>query len=86
LELDLDRNLAPVEVVSQHMSRVLLNIISNGFYAVTRRGREGDGASRPLLKIATREFGDGVEIRIRDKVSDLTEFAVRLPRRGHAKA
>ena len=66
LELDLDRNLAPIEVVSQDVSRVLLNIISNGFYAVTERGREGDGAFRPLLRIATREFGEGVEIRVRD--------------------
>ena len=66
LELDLDRNLAPIEVVSQDLSRVLLNLISNGFYAVTKRGREGDGAFRPALKIATREFGEGVEIRVRD--------------------
>src|ERR1700730_16276470 len=51
LELDLDRNLAPIEVVSQDVSRVLLNLISNGFYAVTERGRAGDGAFRPLLKI-----------------------------------
>jgi two-component system NtrC family sensor kinase len=66
LELDLDRNLTPIEVVSQDVSRVLLNIISNGFYAVTRRGREGDAAFRPLLKVATREFSEGVEIRVRD--------------------
>jgi signal transduction histidine kinase len=66
LELDLDRNLGPIEVVSQDLSRVLLNLISNGFYAVTKRGREGDGAFRPALKIATREFGEGVEIRVRD--------------------
>jgi PAS domain S-box-containing protein len=66
LELDLDRNLAPVEVVSQDVSRVLLNLISNGFYAVTERGREGDGAYRPVLKITTRAYSEGVEIRIRD--------------------
>ena len=65
-ELDLDRNLAPIEVVSQDVSRVLLNLISNGFYAVTKRGREGDGTFRPALKIATREFAEGIEIRVRD--------------------
>jgi PAS domain S-box-containing protein len=65
-ELDLDRNLAPIEIVSQDVSRVLLNLISNGFYAVTKRSREGDGTFRPTLKIVTREFGEGVEIRIRD--------------------
>jgi len=66
LELDLDRNLAPIDVVPQDVSRVLLNLISNGFYAVTKRGREHDNAFRPLLKIATREFGEGIEIRVRD--------------------
>jgi len=66
LELDLDRNLAPIEVVSQDVSRVLLNLISNGFYAVSKRGLEADPAFRPYLKIATRDFGKGVEIRVRD--------------------
>ena len=66
MELDLDRNLAPIDVVPQDVSRVLLNLISNGFYAVTKRGRAGDAAFRPLLRIATREFGEGVEIRVRD--------------------
>jgi two-component system, NtrC family, sensor kinase len=66
LELDLDRNLAPIDVVSQDVSRVLLNLISNGFYAVSERGRWGDCAFRPVLKIATREIGKGVEIRVRD--------------------
>jgi two-component system, NtrC family, sensor kinase len=65
-ELDLDRKLAPIEIVSQDVSRMLLNLISNGFYAVTERGREGDGAYRPLLRIATREFAEGIEIRVRD--------------------
>ena len=66
LELDLDRNLAPIEVVSQDVSRVLLNLISNGFYAVTKRGLDADPAFRPHLKVATRDFGEGVEIRVRD--------------------
>ena len=66
LELDLENDLAPIEVVSQDVSRALLNLISNGFYAVTKRGREGNGLFRPALKIATREFGEGIEIRVRD--------------------
>jgi two-component system, NtrC family, sensor kinase len=65
-EFDRDPNLAPVEAVSQDVSRVLLNLISNGFYAVSKRAREEDDAFRPALKIMTRDFGEGVEIRIRD--------------------
>ena len=45
---------------------MLLNLIGNEFYAVNKRGREGDGTLRPALKVATREFGEGIEIRVRD--------------------
>jgi nitrogen fixation/metabolism regulation signal transduction histidine kinase len=39
----------------------------NGFYAVTKRSREAaDAAYRPALKVATRELGDAVEIRVHD--------------------
>jgi two-component system NtrC family sensor kinase len=45
---------------------VLLNLISNGFYAITKRSREGDGTFRPSLKVTTCELAEGIEIRVRD--------------------
>jgi signal transduction histidine kinase len=49
------------------MTRVLLNLFSNGFYAVTRRARNGaDAKFEPTLKVTTRTAGDAVEIRVRD--------------------
>jgi signal transduction histidine kinase len=66
LEHDLDRNLAPVDVVPQELTRVLLNLIGNGFYAANKRSRESDGTYRPVLKVTTREFGESVEVRVRD--------------------
>ena len=66
LERDFDRDLAPVDVVPQELTRVLLNLIGNGFYAANKRGREGDGTYRPALKVTTREFGESVEVRVRD--------------------
>jgi len=66
LERDLDRDLAPVDVVPQELTRVLLNLIGNGFYAANQRRRESDGTYRPELKIATREFAESVEVRVRD--------------------
>ena len=64
LERDFQPGLAPIEVVPQEMTRVFLNLFSNGFYAATKRARDsGDGAFRPTLAVATREVGDAVEIR-----------------------
>jgi two-component system, NtrC family, sensor kinase len=66
LEHDLDSNLAPVDVVPQELTRVLLNLIGNGFYAANKRSRESNGAYRPALRVTTREFGESVEVRVRD--------------------
>jgi two-component system NtrC family sensor kinase len=66
LERDLDPDLAPIDVVPQELTRVLLNLIGNGFYAANKGNREGDGTFRPALKVTTCELGDGVEVRVRD--------------------
>ena len=67
LERDFDPDLAPIELAPQEMTRVLLNLIGNGFYAATKRPHEGAAAGfRPALKVTTRELGEAVEIRVCD--------------------
>src|ERR1017187_2988960 len=51
----------------QEITRVLLNLISNGFYATTKRKAEANGGDyEPTLAAATKNLGDSVEISIRD--------------------
>ena len=67
LERDFDRDLMPTELAPQEMTRVFLNLFGNGFYATAKRHRDGAGAGfRPTLKVVTRDFGDAVEVRVRD--------------------
>ncbi len=59
--------IAPIELVPQDVTRVLLNLIGNGFYAATKRLKDGAGPNfRPTLKVTTRDLGEAVEIRVRD--------------------
>ena len=67
LERDFGEDIAPIEVNPQDMTRVFLNIFSNGFYAATRRARNGgDAGFVPTLKLTTRDAGEAVDIRVRD--------------------
>jgi signal transduction histidine kinase len=66
LERDYARDLAPIEIVPQDITRVCLNLFGNGFYAATKRQEGGDPKFRPTLKVTTRDLGDAVEIRVRD--------------------
>jgi len=66
MEREFDKSLRPIEIVPQDVTRVFLNLIGNGFYAVAKRSREATDGYRPVLKIITRDDGVGVEVRIRD--------------------
>ena len=56
-----------MDVFPQDITRALLNLISNGFYAATRRKAEaGSDGYQPTLVASTKDLGDRVEIRIRD--------------------
>jgi len=50
----------------QEITRALLNLISNGFYATMKRKAEADDGFEPTLTAMTKNLGDKVEIRIRD--------------------
>jgi signal transduction histidine kinase len=67
LKHDFDPEAGAVHLCPQEITRALLNLISNGFYAATRRKIEaGDETFEPVLSAVTRNLGKAVEIRIRD--------------------
>ena len=67
LQRDFDANAGMVEIFPQEITRVFLNLISNGFYAVAKRKNEaGQSGFDPVLVATTRNLGDTIEIRIRD--------------------
>ena len=67
LERSFDPAAGEVDLFPQEITRALLNLISNGFYAATKRKAEANGGDyEPTLAAATKNLGDSVEIRIRD--------------------
>jgi signal transduction histidine kinase len=67
LERSFDLAAGAVDLYPQEITRVLLNLISNGFYATTKRSAEANGGDyEPTLTAATKNLGHSVEIKIRD--------------------
>jgi two-component system NtrC family sensor kinase len=67
LERAFDPTAGEVDVFPQEITRVMINLISNGFYAATKRKADANGADyEPILAVTTKNLGDRVEIRIRD--------------------
>jgi len=67
LQRNFDPEAGMIEVFPQEITRVLLNLVSNGFYAVSKRKADnGDGSFEPVVTATTKGRDDHVEIRIRD--------------------
>jgi signal transduction histidine kinase len=66
LERELDPAAGMIDLYPQEITRVFLNLISNGFYAATKRKEAGDEGFEPTLSASTKNLGNKVEIRIRD--------------------
>jgi len=66
LQRDFDPAAGMIDLYPQEITRVFLNLISNGFYAAAKRKEAGDETFEPTLKASTKRLGNSVEIRIRD--------------------
>src|SRR6516225_7796785 len=63
MERSLDPAAGKIDVFPQEITRALLNLISNGFYAATKRKEQDNRDSyEPTLMAATKNLGDKVEI------------------------
>lgn len=62
----LDQQLPAVNMVSQDVGRVLLNMFTNAFYAVHKKQQTVGGDFKPKVEVATVLQGDKVVVTVRD--------------------
>ncbi|HWR99797.1 MAG TPA: ATP-binding protein, partial [Prolixibacteraceae bacterium] len=65
-DTDFDENIGKINVIPQDMGRVILNLLTNAFYAVTEKKRALGDAFQPAVTISTRKDGKNVVIRVTD--------------------
>lgn len=66
IEKELDSSIGNVEIVPQDISRVFLNIVTNGFFEVNKKKSQNGAEFSPTVLIRSIDMGDRVEVRIRD--------------------
>ena len=66
-----------VNVVTQDISRVLINLFNNAFYAVGQRAHSENKTFRAMVGVSTRRSGDSVTIKIRDNGTGIPETILK---------
>ena len=66
LETHFDANLPKVNLISQDIGRVLLNLFTNSFYATHQKQKATKGEYKPLVSVTTILKNERVEITVKD--------------------
>ncbi len=75
----LEEGLPMIDLISQDIGRVFLNLINNAFYAVNERGaqlkKDGDSKEsfKPTVEVSTKKSGNSIEIRVKDNGIGMSE-------------
>ncbi len=76
-ETDFDETIGKINVVSQDMGRVILNLITNAFYSVAEKQKsQAVSGYEPTVKVTTKKVGDKVEIRVKDNGNGIPKSAL----------
>ena len=66
LKTEFDARIGSVNIIPQDIGRVILNLITNAFYAVAEKKTEHPTGYEPTVTVSTRKIGDWAEIRVKD--------------------
>src|SRR5262249_42451945 len=74
-ETDFDASIGKINIVPQDISRVILNLINNAFYAVSEKANQpsGLGGYEPRVIVSTKKLNNKVEIRVRDNGNGISQ-------------
>jgi signal transduction histidine kinase len=66
LKTDYDESIASINIIPQDIGRVILNLITNAFYAVTEKKKQLQDGYEPIVSVSTKKIRDKIEVRVKD--------------------
>jgi len=73
---DYDDSIGLVKVIPQDIGRVVLNLITNAFYAVTERKKQQHEGYEPVVSVSTKKLKDKIEVTVKDNGTGIPQKAL----------
>src|SRR5438477_11184598 len=64
MKTDFDENIGNINIIPQDIGRVILNLITNAFYAVTEKKKQAGEDYEPIVSVSTKKVNSKVEIKV----------------------
>jgi two-component system NtrC family sensor kinase len=66
MKTDFDESIGNINIIPQDIGRVILNLITNAFYAVTEKKKQAGDNYEPTVSVSTKKINRKVEIKVSD--------------------
>jgi len=66
IKTDLDETIGKLNIVPQEIGRVILNLITNAFYAVSEKKKQARDDYEPTVTVNTKKMNDATEVTVKD--------------------
>ncbi len=66
MKTDFDETIGNIHIIPQDIGRVILNLITNAFYVVDEKVKQGIAGYEPTVEIITKKVKDKVEVKVKD--------------------
>jgi len=66
LQTDFDNSIEKINVTPQDIGRVLLNLFTNSFYALSEKQKQQPNNYEPVILVSTKKLFDKIEITVKD--------------------
>ena len=76
MKTEFDSKIGKIDVVSQEIGRVILNLITNAFYAVTEKKKLAIDGYEPLVTLSTKKGDVTIEISVTDNGVGIPQTAL----------
>ena len=73
---EFDNTIGKIHVMPQEIGRVILNLISNAFYAVAEKGKSTSDGYEPTVIISTRKEKDKIAVKVKDNGNGIPQKAL----------
>jgi signal transduction histidine kinase len=73
MQTKFDESIGKINIVSQDIGRVLLNLFNNAFYAVAEKKKTLGDAYTPTVSVSTMKMGKKIQIRVKDNGMGIDE-------------
>ena len=76
MKTDFDESIGNINIIPQDISRVILNLINNAFYAVDEKKKQNGDAFDPSVSVSTKKVNGKVEIKVADNGNGIPKKVV----------